>query len=92
LGVQSIEWVLAPMTRSTHSLTPGPVPAETSFEPLWHPRDAATYLGIHEKTAIRMARTRQLPALRLGKHWRFRRVDLVSWAAAQVNSLCQPVE
>ncbi|WP_158791516.1 helix-turn-helix domain-containing protein [Granulicella sp. L60] len=62
------------------------------FEPLWHPADAATYLGIHEKTVIKMARLSQLPALRLGKHWRFRAVDLTAWAAQQVKSSCQPVE
>jgi excisionase family DNA binding protein len=57
-----------------------------SFEPLWHPADAATYLGIHEKTAIKMARLGQLPALRLGKHWRFRASDLTAWAEQQVKS------
>jgi len=69
-----------------------PVPHESSFGPLWHPSDVATYLGIHEKTVIKMARKQQLPALRLGKHWRFRRADLVSWTASQVNSSCQPLE
>jgi excisionase family DNA binding protein len=63
-----------------------------AFTPLWHPRDAAAFLGIHEKTVIKMARLRQLPALRLGKHWRFRATDLVSWADSQVQSTCQPVE
>lgn len=62
------------------------------LEPLWTPIDAATYLGLHEKTAIKMARTGQLPALRLGKHWRFRRVDLAAWAASRVQSTCQPGE
>jgi excisionase family DNA binding protein len=62
------------------------------FESLWAPRDAAAYLRIHEKTVIKMARLRQLPALRLGKHWRFRRDDLVTWAASQVQSTCQPAE
>jgi excisionase family DNA binding protein len=36
-----------------------------------------------------MARNRQLPALRLGKHWRFRSTDLVAWADSQVQSTCQ---
>jgi excisionase family DNA binding protein len=61
-----------------------------SFEPLWHPRDAASYLGLHQKTVIRLARQQAIPALRLGKHWRFRRTDLESWAADQVQSTCQP--
>jgi len=63
-----------------------------TFEPLWTPKDAGIYLGIHEKTVIKMARLGQLPALRLGKHWRFRRADLVAWAESQVQSTCQPGE
>jgi excisionase family DNA binding protein len=60
-----------------------------SFAPLWTPSDVGAYLGLHEKTIIKMARLGQLPALRLGKHWRFRAVDVVSWTAAQVQSTCQ---
>jgi excisionase family DNA binding protein len=60
-------------------------------EPLWTPKDAAAYLCLHEKTVIRMARENQLPALRLGKHWRFRACDLTAWAASRVESSCQPV-
>ena len=55
------------------------------IEPLWHPRDAAAYLGIHEKTIIKMARLRKLPALRLGKHWRFRSTDLEAWVASTIQ-------
>jgi excisionase family DNA binding protein len=68
------------------------VDAQLPFEPLWHPRDAATYLGLHEKTVIKMARLRQLPALRLGKHWRFRIADLAAWMTSTIQSSCQPVE
>jgi excisionase family DNA binding protein len=57
-----------------------------AFVPLLHPRDAAAYLGIHEKTVIRMARNLDLPAIRLGKHWRFRVEDLTAWVAGQVQS------
>jgi excisionase family DNA binding protein len=62
------------------------------IEPLWNPRDAAAYLGIHEKTIIKMARLRQLPALRLGKHWRFRHADLAAWVDSTIQSTCQPAE
>jgi len=62
------------------------------WQPLWHPRDAAAYLGINQKTVIRMARQRQIPSLRLGKHWRFRVSDMVAWAAGKVESVSQPVE
>lgn len=60
--------------------------APNHFEPLLTPVEAATWLGVHEKTAIRMARGGELPALRIGKHWRFRRSDLESWAAQRVRS------
>jgi excisionase family DNA binding protein len=65
---------------------------EDIFQPLWTPADAASYLGLHEKTAIKMARLQQIPAIRLGKHWRFRASDLTAWVATQVQSSRQPVE
>ena len=63
-----------------------------SLEPLQTPEEAASYLRVHPKTAVRMARNRKIPALRLGKHWRFRSSDLAAWAASQVKSTCQPDE
>jgi excisionase family DNA binding protein len=64
----------------------------SSWEPLQTPEEAAAYLRVHPKTAIRMARNQMIPAIRLGKHWRFRRSDLTDWAASQVKSACQPNE
>ena len=61
------------------------------WEPLLTPADAADYLRLHPKTVIRMAREHQVPAIRLGKHWRFRSSDLTAFAASQVKSSCQPV-
>jgi len=63
-----------------------------NFEPLMTPQEAAAFLRIHQKTAIRLAREDELPALRIGKHWRFRSADLARWAASKVGSACQPVE
>jgi excisionase family DNA binding protein len=63
-----------------------------SLEPLQTPEEAASYLRVHPKTVIRMARTLVIPALRLGKHWRFRSSDLTAWTASQVKSACQPGE
>jgi excisionase family DNA binding protein len=54
------------------------------------PAEAARYLRVHPKTIIRLARQQAIPALRLGKHWRFRATDLETWAARQVQSTCQP--
>jgi excisionase family DNA binding protein len=65
--------------------------APNRFEPLLTPVDAGLYLGVHQKTAIRMAREGSIPALRVGaKHWRFRRSDLEKWAADRVTSARQP--
>jgi excisionase family DNA binding protein len=72
--------------------TDSPNSLHGSWEPLKTPQEAAAYLRIHPKTAIRMARNRQLPAIRLGKHWRFRSSDLTAWAASRVQSACQPDE
>lgn len=62
------------------------------WEPLLTPAEAGAFLRLHPKTVIRMARRRKLPAIRLGKHWRFRRSDLTAWAAEQVQSAGQPDE
>jgi excisionase family DNA binding protein len=69
-----------------------PLPsAPNRFEPLLTPADAGLYLGVHPKTAVRMAREGSIPALRVGaKHWRFRRSDLEIWAEQQVRSPRQP--
>jgi excisionase family DNA binding protein len=60
------------------------------FEPLLTPAEAAAHLRVHQKTVIRLARLGQLPGLRLGKHHRFRRIDLEQWTASKVSSFCQP--
>lgn len=62
------------------------------FEPLLTPAEAAAHLRIHEKTVIRLAREGELPGFRLGRHHRFRRIDLELWTAAKVSSSRQPTE
>ena len=37
---------------------------------------AAILLGVHEKTLQRMAREGRVPAIRVGKFWRFRKTVL----------------
>jgi excisionase family DNA binding protein len=65
---------------------------QTQWEPLLTPAEAAAYLRIHTKSVIRLARLQAVPAIRLGKHWRFRSSDLTMWIADQVHSSRQPVE
>jgi excisionase family DNA binding protein len=67
-------------------------PIAPSFESLFTPAEAAAYLRVHAKTAIRLAREGEIPALRLGKHWRFRRSDLAAWVSARIGSSRQPAE
>ena len=77
-------------TRSSHdSKETG---KQSQFQSLLTPEDAGNYLRIHPKTAVRYARKRSIPALRIGKHWRFRQADLTEWAENQLQSTCQPVE
>jgi excisionase family DNA binding protein len=64
----------------------------TEFESLVTPAEASAYLRVHPKTIIRLARQRAIPALRIGKHWRFRLSDLIDWTETKVQSACQPVE
>jgi len=57
-----------------------PAPAE----PLLDSLQASAILLIHPKTLQRMARRGQMPAVRVGKLWRFRRTDIDHWIAKQV--------
>ena len=43
----------------------------------------ASAFRVPAKTAIRLARGVDIPALRLEKHWRFRRSDLAAWVSAR---------
>jgi excisionase family DNA binding protein len=61
-----------------------------TWEPLLTPIETAKLLRIHPKTALRLARTNELPAVRLGKQWRFRQCDLTAWVESHVKSICQP--
>jgi excisionase family DNA binding protein len=60
-----------------------------TFEPLLSPFEAASLLGVHEKTLIKLARIRQVPAIRLGRLWKFRASALDSWVSAQAQSVRQ---
>jgi excisionase family DNA binding protein len=72
------------------TVSPITIAGRATIDPLLTPADAAAFLRVHPKTAIRFAREQVLPAIRLGKHWRFRREDLTAWSAAQLESHGQP--
>ncbi len=56
------------------------------FEPLLDLHEAAAILGMHWKTLEAKARLHQVPALKVGKRWRFRLSSLNSWLEDGINS------
>ena len=58
-------------------------PFRTDEDRLLSPDEAAHMLGLSAYTIRAMARDRELPALRLGRYWRFRRSSLQEWIAEQ---------
>ncbi len=45
--------------------------------------EAATYLGVHVETIRRLARSGGLPAMKVGRGWRFRDDELIRWAKSR---------
>src|SRR5690242_21560135 len=58
---------------------------ESRFEPLLDSDEAATLLKIHPKTLQRMARRGEIPAIQIGKLWRFRASELDAWMGNSVG-------
>ena len=60
------------------------------LESLLTSKDVGEVLGIHTKVVERMAKRGEVPALRVGRFWRYRAPDLESWVGSKVHSICQP--
>jgi excisionase family DNA binding protein len=60
-----------------------------TFEPLLSDAEAGSLLGLHPKTVQRLARRGELPAVRIGRYWRFRASALNHWI--DLNSTGQPL-
>jgi excisionase family DNA binding protein len=45
--------------------------------------EVLVYLKVTPRTIYRLIRTGELPAMRVGRQWRFRRPDLDAWLARQ---------
>lgn len=56
------------------------------FEPLLDLHEAALVLGMHWKTLEIKARQRQVPAVKVGKRWRFRLSSLNNWLDEGIKS------
>jgi len=50
-----------------------------TFEPLMSEKQAGEMLRLHPKTVQRLARQGELPAIRIGRYWRFRATALNEW-------------
>jgi excisionase family DNA binding protein len=61
--------------------------AQSQFEPLLDPKQAAALLRVHQKTLVRLAREGRVPAIRVAKHWRFRASTLNLWLAGQESGV-----
>ncbi len=59
------------------------------FEPLLDEVQVGKLLGLHPKTLQRLARQGTVPAIRLGRYWRFRASALNTWI--DVQSTGQPL-
>ena len=45
-----------------------------------------SYLKIPKPTLYALAQNGRIPAAKVGKHWRFRRIDIDGWLKAQQSS------
>ena len=55
------------------------------FEPLLDLAEAAGLLRIHPQTLKKMAIRRVVPAIKVGRLWRFRASDLQEWVDSRVS-------
>ena len=46
----------------------------------------AAVLGLHQQTIYGMARSGELPSIRVGRTWRFRPSDLKAWQDAKAGA------
>jgi nitrogen PTS system EIIA component len=60
---------------------------EDYVQPLWDSSEAAHYLRVHPRTLTRMARDGEIPAIPIGRQWRFRKSDLDAWLESRISSL-----
>ncbi len=73
------------------SLNPPPDPSPESTvsprpaEALWTVEDVAQYLRLKTETVRAMARRGEIPAVRLGRVWRFQRETLEAWVRASIK-------
>ena len=60
-------------------------------EPLINAVEASQILKLHPVTVREMAARQELPALKIGKVWRFRASSLDDWIRARLRCACHPL-
>ena len=60
------------------------------MEPLLTSAEAASILRVNPKVLERWAKAGEVPALKVGKFWRYRASALESWVDTQLHSESQP--
>jgi excisionase family DNA binding protein len=66
-------------------VTAGPT-TQPQLEPLLSPAQVGEMLGLQSKTVQKLARYGELPAVRIGRYWRFRASDLNKWIDVQSST------
>ncbi len=88
-----------PSRRPTLGLTPSLAPtdgernlggAPHGIEALLTSKEASQVLKIHPKVLERMAKRGEVPALKVGKFWRYRATTLDAWINSRLQSSRQP--
>lgn len=60
------------------------------LEKLLSSQQVSEVLGIHPKVVERMAARHELPALKVGRYWRYRASALDAWIESRIQSSRQP--
>ena len=60
------------------------------LEPFLTNKEVAAILRIHPAVVDRMARRGDIPGIKVGKYWRYRKSDLDVWAGSGIKSDRQP--
>jgi excisionase family DNA binding protein len=60
------------------------------LEPLLNSKQVGEVLGMHPKVVERMAKRGDVPAMKVGKFWRYRASALDGWIDSRLQSNCQP--
>jgi excisionase family DNA binding protein len=55
-------------------------------------KDVAKYLHLHLFTVHNLARQGKLPAFKIGKDWRFRKVAIEEWVKAKENASADKIK